>query len=286
MSTLLGILLLVQFLDGCSATHTQPLPQCRSHTQGLITSLSQHEAPKPEHAMPYTPVLISEAAGIHYLSTAWHGGGQKKQLGVDAKLPMLIAIHGLGYRPRLPEEDMLQLKYPVRIVALRGPLRSGRGYGWFNTQVRDHQPEVLASEILTQVEQIKQSIDVLLEQWPTCGKPLVLGFSQGGMLTLATALHAPERVSHVFPLATWIPAQAIPTRISQPFLPGIQMMHGEADDKVPLSQTQTMVESLRQRGLTLCLKTYPGIQHTMSPEMKTQLMEWVNKQVQVLARGC
>ena len=37
------------------------------------------------------------------------------------------------------------------------------------------------------------------------GRPVVTGFSQGGLLTLTLAIHHDDMVSSAFPLSSWLP---------------------------------------------------------------------------------
>lgn len=80
------------------------------------------------------------------------------------------------------------------------------------------------------------------ERWP--GRPLWLaGFSFGGIIAVRAAQRLkPSRLVTVAPAVNFIPAQS-------PCLPGLEwlLIHGDADDLVPVEQVKAWVESLQCR---------------------------------------
>ncbi|MGB0680964.1 MAG: hypothetical protein ACPGUV_15045, partial [Polyangiales bacterium] len=126
----------------------------------------------PAPTMP--SVRIAAAEGLNYLVAA---------LGTDdehANLPMLVAIHGLGYVPRFPEPEMTALGLPVRIVVLRGPETHKHGYGWYGVHVKEGRDAALAAALRERAAWIALALQRLQARYPTLGRPVVLGFSQGG----------------------------------------------------------------------------------------------------------
>lgn len=216
-------------------------------------------------------VIADEAEGIDYLEAL---------VGTDdehAKLPMIVAIHGLGYRPRMPEDPMFALGQPVRIVLPRAPTRWGQGFSWLSVRVGDNKPAALAQELKHAAARLAAFISAVAQRHPTRGKPIVLGFSQGGMLSWTLALHHPELSHAVFPLAGWLPDQAMPEAWKTARVyPRIRSMHGQSDKVIALKPTQAMVAQLRERGLAVELRTYPGVGHTMSAAMEHQLAAWLH----------
>ena len=106
------------------------------------------------------------------------------------------------------------------------------------------------------------------------GKPIVLGFSQGGALSFALALWHPEVISAAFPVGGWAPPSVLAGKgTSVP----IRAMHGEADERVPIGPTREAVAALKARGVQAELRGYPGVGHAVSPEMRLDLAQMVRE---------
>jgi phospholipase/carboxylesterase len=111
-----------------------------------------------------------------------------------ADRPLLIMMHGYGSH----EGDLFSLAQylPEQFVtaALRGPLRAGQGYAWFdlqfnpatNTLQRD------VGEVNASAEALLAWIDELETEVGGLGQIALLGFSQGGVMLSQLLRHAPE----------------------------------------------------------------------------------------------
>jgi phospholipase/carboxylesterase len=105
---------------------------------------------------------------------------------------------------------------------------------------------------------------------PTRGKPVVTGFSQGGMLSFALAAGHAEHFAAAVPIAGAIPAALYPT--GKASLP-VEALHGAADDRVPTKAAQESVAALKAKGYAATLRTWPGVGHTINPEMRQALFD-------------
>ena len=125
------------------------------------------------------------------------------------------------------------------------------------------------------------------------------GFSQGGAVSLYTALRHDESLAGIIALSTYLPlADRLDEDISAENrdIP-IFMGHGQMDPLVPLSLAEQGLETLRAHHYSVTWKTYP-IPHSVSPLEFQDLSawfgrSWVNHKTylrfatfQVIARDC
>ena len=198
-----------------------------------------------------------QAAGLAYRMSEF---GRCQQ---DAQLPLVISLHGMGDRPR---ELFSEVPVPVRIVAPRAPKPYGTGFSWFSHRSQEVPGHVLAPEIRDTADRMAKFIVEMQKRYPTAGRPVITGVSQGGMISFAVALHHPEAVGEAFPVAGWLPEE-LWTKRRHERAASTFAMHGELDKVVPLAGTAQMVQMLASRGHPVELETYADAGHHMTPAM-------------------
>ena len=196
--------------------------------------------------------------------------------GADAAqaLPLVLALHGLGDRPENFGTWLRELPVAARVYALRAPQAWGQGFSWFQPTSRSGpaDPDTLGPRAEEATGRILANLDRLLARRPTRGKPVVVGFSQGGMLAFALAARSPERFAGVFPvsgvLATSIEPAAAPASA-----PRLLAFHGVDDARVPIALGRLSVERFRAQGWTAELREYSGLGHSISPDERRALLD-------------
>ncbi len=201
-----------------------------------------------------------EVAGIH-ITEAVLGNADPED-----ELPMVVAFHGRGSEPSLPTGDHSDA-LPVRMIYPRAPQRFGEGYTWFPLSITSGRHKTLARHIRARADQIAEVLEVLLDERPTEGKPLLTGFSQGGMMTFALAALHPEVVDSAFPVCGWLPPQLVELVDPDAVHPPIRAMHAEGDPIVPVGGTEESVEALKALGLDVTFEIFPVNAHEMSGPM-------------------
>ncbi|MDD9943731.1 MAG: dienelactone hydrolase family protein [Myxococcales bacterium] len=203
-------------------------------------------------------------AGLEFLEVIPAGPG------ADARLPMVVFIHGLGDHPQAAwiEPDAPTARY----ILPRAPQPHGKGFSWFPYRVGTKHP-ALPSAIEGAIEQLAQLLKHLAHDKPTAGRAVLSGFSQGGILSFGLALRHPQLVGLAHPVSGWLPPSLWPAA-PRPKVrnPPIVAAHGTADSIVPLAPTRQMVKTLAARGFDIRLKEFEGIGHGQSEPMKA-LME-------------
>lgn len=188
----------------------------------------------------------------------------------EQPLPMLIAIHGLGDEPEHFGQLFDGLNTPVRLILPRGidPYPQG-GYSWFPLRARSEDVDGLSQGIDHAGDELAKAIEEAAKTRPTLGKPILTGFSQGGMLTFAIAIDHPDTIGAAFPLGGWLPPPLWPDAATDK-LP-IVAFHGIDDQAVPYPSTKDAVTHLQQLGYDVELKAYPDVGHQVTPTMRDEL---------------
>ncbi len=182
--------------------------------------------------------------------------------------PLVLVLHGRGDGPRIPTGDYTE-GLPVRLVLPFAPEGLGVGWSWLATSVLDGRDRDLADELRVRADELASFLVQLEARHRTRGRPVVTGFSQGGMLTLALAFRHPETLRAAVPLGAWVPA-ALAREARPSETPRIRALHGEADPIMGLGRTRALYAGLDARGFDALLETFPEIPHRMSEAMKAQ----------------
>jgi phospholipase/carboxylesterase len=165
---------------------------------------------------------------------------------------------------------------PIRVFIPRAPDRLAPGYTWLPTYVRSGQLDLFTSSLAAMASRLAEAIRTFVEIRPTLGKPIVVGFSQGGHLAWALAVLHPDVVGTAFPFAGWLPVGLVPDHLLDGVVyPTIHAMHGTEDYPVPIEPTRETARALVDRGLSVDLVEIDGAGHEMTPAMDARFHAWL-----------
>ena len=246
----------------------------------LLLNITPQEQPPIAMDEPFVHARSFVHAGL------WYAEVVLGDVDPDAPLPLVVMLHGLGDRPRIPGGPFGGAPTPFRALIPRGPLRVGKGFAWVPYRVRDERPKELAAALDAVSEQLASLIAHVRRTRPTLGTTIVTGFSQGGLLAWATALRHAGEVGLAMPLAGWIPPALMPTgRIVGPSYPPMKAMHGTDDAIVPVAPTRRVVAALEQVGYDVTLVEFDGVAHVITPEMNALYERWLEEALVARAPG-
>ena len=123
----------------------------------------------------------------------------------DAELPLIIALHGRGDTAEDFAPLFRDFAVPARVAVLRPPHPWGGGQAWFvGARAHVDNRPVIAAELLALADRVVATAEAIRAVRPTRGRPVVMGFSQGGMLAWAVAVANPRAISASFPVAGFL----------------------------------------------------------------------------------
>lgn len=221
-------------------------------TIGAGCESQPRSAAAPAAAARPVSVPVARAAPLEYLERC-------PSAGCAGRLPLLVAIHGLGDTPEDFGAVYEGLRTPARVLLLRAPLPWGRGRAWFPYRSAETPPETIAPALLELVPRVLATIDQACSVHPCDGRVVVSGFSQGGMLSYALAARAPERFAAAIPISGFLVPGVDPVRA--PELPTIVAFHGDADGVVSSRWDQDGAARLSRAGFDVDLRLVRGVGH-------------------------
>lgn len=203
----------------------------------------------------------------------------------------VLWLHGLGadgndFSPIVPElvrKEWPALRFvfphaPVRAVTING---GARMRAWYDISSFDVDDLALRADRAGVVESVAQ-VEALIAHEAARGIPpqrvLLVGFSQGGAVTLAAGLVRSQPLAGLAALSTYLPmsaeqAQAVltPQAPTQPLF----MAHGVFDPVVPAAAGEASAKAMRALGFDVQWRRYP-MQHSVCAEEITQLGDWMS----------
>ncbi|CAM4378012.1 dienelactone hydrolase family protein [Zobellia nedashkovskayae] len=183
----------------------------------------------------------------------------------EEKYPLLLFLHGGGesgdslvYVKRNGPPKLIQRgkKFPFLILAPQNP----RKKMWWNTR------------------SVMQLLDTIVENNRVDKNRIYLtGLSRGGGAAWEIAVQYPEKFAAMavvcgmtpLPYASWIDKK----------MP-IWVFHGEEDESIPISESETMVAKLKSMNYNVRFTKYPGVGHDswIQAYDNEELYEWFVKQ--------
>ncbi len=190
---------------------------------------------------------------------------EQYQSNEDEKFPLLLFLHGGGEsgdslvaikRNGPPKLITQGKKFPFLILAPQNPHKKK----WWNTTA------------------LIQLLDTVVANNRVDPKRIYLtGLSRGGGAAWELAVQYPEKFAALavvcgmtpVPYAAWIDKE----------MP-IWVFHGEEDESIPISESETMVDRLKSMGYDVRFTRYPGVGHNswIKAYNTEELYEWLVEQ--------
>lgn len=153
--------------------------------------------------------------------------------------PLLLMLHGYGSN----EEDLFSfadwMPDSLLVVSLRAPFQlPPYGYAWYSInwdatdgKVSDIRQAAGSRDLIARI------IDEIIEKYQVDESRICLmGFSQGAILSLATALTYPQKVQYVVALSGYLNPELIPQERAVSLVSKLQVYvsHGLSDPVIPV----------------------------------------------------
>ena len=206
--------------------------------------------------------------------------GRKAPASGNAK-NLVIFLHGYG----ADGNDLLGLADPLAphlpdtvFVAPNAPERSAMnpmGYQWFPIPWIDGSSEEQSLAAMARaVEDLNAFLDtVMAEEDVAPAQTILLGFSQGTMMSLHVAPRRPEAIAGVVAFS----GRYVETPEAGPILskPPVLLTHGDRDEVIPVAALHEARAALAAEGFALRWHVSPGMGHGIGPDSLSLAAEFL-----------
>ena len=197
------------------------------------------------------------------------------------KNPLLLLLHGYGSN----EEDLFsfasELPQDHYVISVRAPYDlQPYGHAWyaihFDADENKFSDNIQAKQ---SVELIAGFIEEIVKQYPIDAKNVTLiGFSQGAILSYATALTYPEKVAKVVALSGYFNKEIMPEVIDTKAISHLKFFvsHGSVDQVIPVEWARKAKPALENLGLEVEYHEYP-VGHGVAPQNFFDFKNWLQR---------
>ena len=197
------------------------------------------------------------------------------------KNPLLLLLHGYGSN----EEDLFsfasELPQDHYVISVRAPYDlQPYGHAWyaihFDADENKFSDNIQAKQ---SVELIAGFIEEIVKQYPIDAKNVTLiGFSQGAILSYATALTYPEKVAKVMALSGYFNKEIMPEVIDTKAISHLKFFvsHGSVDQVIPVDWARKAKPALENLGVEVEYHEYP-VGHGVAPQNFFDFKNWLQR---------
>lgn len=198
---------------------------------------------------------------------------------------MIVVLHGRGGGAGRLRTLLTRLDEPARVVLPRGSVRTGDGgRAWYGPRADGRAQDAVAGAVGAATDDLGSLLESIQDQRPTCGKAIVVGWSQGGVLAFSLALEHPELLSSAIAVAGTVPERLVPEAL-EPHAP-IVALHGIQDARVSYQHTRKVVKRLESLGYAVELHGYRHGGHEPDAAMLREVRRLVTAEVRRLEGEC
>jgi phospholipase/carboxylesterase len=176
----------------------------------------------------------------------------------DDALPWIVALHGRGGSAATFARAFERLPVPARVVLLDAPITEAPGRAWFTW---DWGAVGAGEQVRALVPRIERVIDDIRAAHPGAPRPIVTGFSQGGMLAYALVARRPWLFAGAVPVSARLLPHVLPLHVDAARAPPVHALHGSGDDVVSVESDRQSIDALRARGVRADLEVVGGATH-------------------------
>jgi len=198
----------------------------------------------------------------------------------------VIWLHGLGdsgdgFAPIVPVLD-LPSNHSIRFIfphAPEQPVTINQGYvmrSWYDIKSMDLHNRADMAGVLESERSVLALIQEQIDSGIDASNIVLAGFSQGGVLSLFTALRYPEKLAGILALSCYLPtADVLPENChSANKATAILQHHGEQDGVVPFSAGKMAHQLLIDNGYKSQWQSY-AMEHSILPEQIADISSWL-----------
>lgn len=191
--------------------------------------------------------------------------------------PTLVLLHGRGDSAA----GILPLAYEFErddllVISVQAPLELGGvmagGYEWYRFQP----PSLNEATLRASLDALAEFLDTVKASYPVDPQRVVLlGFSQGAVMSLGAQALRPESLAGVIALSGYFPIEVESDAGNLVGRPAF-VAHGVHDDIIPVEAGRRTRDLLERHGVDLTYCEYP-MAHQVSGEEMADVRAWLDK---------
>jgi phospholipase/carboxylesterase len=186
--------------------------------------------------------------------------------------PLLVGLHGCGDTAEGFARAWRHFPAKLEIALALAPLPYEGGRQWF-----DWPPGMTDDALADAVSAAEVRLWPAIVQLAHGRKVIVVGFSQGAMLAYVIAVRHPDAVAVAFPIAGRMPYKLLPR--GKVRTAPVVAMHGTEDQTIGIEASREAIAAFQAAGATAELREYPGVDHTIAPAMRDELVTSVRAMI-------
>jgi phospholipase/carboxylesterase len=195
--------------------------------------------------------------------------------------PLLILLHGYGSN----EQDLFsfaeELPDNLLIVSAQAPYSMAfGGYAWYAINFDDTNGKFSdLKEAEDSIDKIDTFIDDIKQKYNTNpDKTLLLGFSQGAILSYSLSFFFPNKIQHVIALSGYVNTELLPKTISKEITTDYYSSHGTVDQVLPVDWARNSKVFIENLGLKIAYSEYP-VGHGVAPQNFYNFKTWIEERL-------
>ena len=200
----------------------------------------------------------------------------------EERPPMLILLHGLGSN----EQDLFSfaplLDPKYLILSVQAPIAYGfGGYAWFNIDLTSGIPSANIQQVIYARRLLSAFIDEAIKTYqPNTDHIYLVGFSQGAIMSYATAFTEPDKIRGIVAMSGYILREVTPQISYSPGLERLKIFatHGVSDQVLPIFLGRATNDYLRTLHVDYEYKEYE-MAHEVNQECLTDVRNWLAARV-------
>ena len=198
---------------------------------------------------------------------------------IEDKNPLLLLLHGYGSN----EEDLFsfasELPQDYYVISVRAPYDlQPYGHAWYAIHFDADENKFSDNEQAKEsVQLIAEFIDQIAQKYPIDLQNInLIGFSQGAILSYATALTYPEKIAKVVALSGYFNQDIVPEVINKNAISHLKFFisHGTVDQVIPVDWARKAKPALENLGLSVVYHEYP-VGHGVAPQNFFDFKYWL-----------
>lgn len=167
--------------------------------------------------------------------------------------PIVIGLHGLGHHSLGFSTLGESLPKEWRVFWVQAPLSYRSGFAWYRFRCPEAEDDLKRS-----TDALIKLAKILQAKYPRAPKPLIFGFSQGGVMTLSALNKAPELWGAGVSFSGYWLSKETPRKQERAKLPPLLIIHGTQDIVVKYQRGESAARLFTEAGYPVAWLDFAG----------------------------